>query len=167
MNFKELLRQANRNLLRNKIRTLLTILAIFVGAFTLTITNAVGDGMKDYIERQVKNFEGSGVLFIRKKMDFSKEAASDSPPEYKEDSDGPSPGPSMDQNLSLAQIEALSKEFPEVEAITPSYYQQAEYITLDGSKKYMVMLNALARGMSQKIEKGSQISGKNQIILQL
>jgi putative ABC transport system permease protein len=166
MNFKELLRQANRNLLRNKIRTLLTILAIFVGAFTLTITNAVGDGMKDYIERQVKNYEGSGVLFIRKKMDFSNEAASSAPPEYKEESDEPSPELSKDQNLSLAQIEALSKEFPEVEAITPSYYQQAEYITLDGSKKYMVALNALAQGMSQKLEMGAQISGRNQIILQ-
>jgi putative ABC transport system permease protein len=68
--------------------------------------------------------------------------------------------------LTLAQIDALSKTFPEVESFTPNYYQDTEYITLDGNKKYRVRLNALAKGMTQKIETGSQINGKNQIILQ-
>ena len=45
----DLIRTANRNLFRNKLRTCLTVLAIFVGSFTLTMTNGVGDGMRDYV----------------------------------------------------------------------------------------------------------------------
>ena len=68
MRFRDLLRIANRNLLRNKTRTLLTIMAIFVGSFTLIMTNGLGDGLKDYVERQVKNIEGNNILFVRKKF---------------------------------------------------------------------------------------------------
>lgn len=165
MNTRELLITANRNLFRNKLRTLLTVLAIFVGAFTLTITNAVGDAMKDYIEKQVKNYEGNSVLFVRKKPE-EKGESSKGPQEYKEenlDEKAEIPKGSM---LTLAQIESLAKNFPEIKTITPSYFQQTEYITFDGNKKYLINVNALAQGMKQKIEIGEQISGKNQIILQ-
>ena len=43
----DLIRAANRNLFRNKLRTFLTVIAIFVGSFTLTMTNGLGDGMRD------------------------------------------------------------------------------------------------------------------------
>jgi putative ABC transport system permease protein len=166
MDTKELIKTANRNLLRNKLRTLLTILAIFVGSFTLTMTNAVGDGVKDYIEKQVKNYEGTAVLFISKKREVKDEEASNSPAEYKEEVQDTSIEIPKGETLTLAQIDALSKTFPDVESFTPNYYQNTEYVTLDGNKKYRVRLNALAKGMTQKIEVGSQINGKNQIILQ-
>jgi putative ABC transport system permease protein len=166
MDTKELIKTANRNLLRNKLRTLLTILAIFVGSFTLTMTNAVGDGVKDYIEKQVKNYEGSAVLFINKKRETKDEEALNSPAEYKEETTDTSIEIPKGETMTFAQIDALFKTFPDVESFTPSYYQNTEYITLDGNKKYRVRLNALAKGMTQKIEVGSQINGKNQIILQ-
>ena len=41
----DLLGSAIGNTLRSKTRTILTMLAIFVGAFTLTITNGLGTGI--------------------------------------------------------------------------------------------------------------------------
>ena len=152
MDTKELIKTANRNLFRNKLRTLLTILAIFVGSFTLTMTNAVGDGVKDYIEKQVKNYEGSAVLFIRKKRETKDEEASNSPAEYKDEAQDTSIEIPKGETLTLAQIDALSKTFAEVESFTPNYYQDTEYITLDGNKKYRVHVNALAKGMTQRSE---------------
>ena len=64
MKLWDLIRIANRNLLRSKLRTFLTVMAIFVGAFTLTLTNGIGDGLRDYIETQVKNIEGNKILFV-------------------------------------------------------------------------------------------------------
>ncbi|WP_158254130.1 hypothetical protein [Cryobacterium sp. Y50] len=42
MRTKDLIATAISNTFRSKLRTTLTVLAIFVGAFTLTLTNAVG-----------------------------------------------------------------------------------------------------------------------------
>ena len=80
----ELIKTANRNLLRNKLRTFLTVTAIFVGAFTLTMTNGLGDGMRDYVESQVKNFEGDRVVIVRRKMARPEGAKRGTPVEDKE-----------------------------------------------------------------------------------
>ncbi len=43
---------ANRNLSQAKLRTTLTIIAIVIGAFTFTLTSAVGEGLKNYVAQQ-------------------------------------------------------------------------------------------------------------------
>jgi len=64
----DLIKTANRNLFRNKLRTILTVLAIFVGSYTLTMTNGIGDGMRDYVESQNKNNEGDRVANVRQQL---------------------------------------------------------------------------------------------------
>ena len=80
----DLIKTANRNLFRNKLRTVLTVLAIFVGSFTLTMTNGVGDGMRDYVESQVKNIDGDRVVMIRKKIEGPGAQQNEAAVEYKE-----------------------------------------------------------------------------------
>ncbi|HQU94144.1 MAG TPA: ABC transporter permease, partial [Pyrinomonadaceae bacterium] len=78
----DLIKTANRNLFRNKLRTILTVLAIFVGSFTLTMTNGVGDGMRDYVESQIKNIEGDRVAMVRKKIETPNGPSSGAAVEY-------------------------------------------------------------------------------------
>lgn len=166
MNIKDLIITANRNLFRNKLRTLLTVLAIFVGALTLTLTNGVGDGFKDYIETQVKNYEGNSVLFINKKPAKANEETKGEPHEYVEKADD---ADAFDPNtvvVTTEQVERLAKEFPEVRNVSPDYYIRTDYIQLGEGKKYQVNVNAVAAGITQKLEAGGQINGANQIILQ-
>ncbi len=136
MKFWELAKIANRNLLRSKLRTFLTVMAIFVGSFTLTLTNGLGDGLRDYVENQVKNVEGKNILFIRKKFaeEDSKPKANE-PAEYKETTQDEA-GNTIDPNsylVSLGQAENLVKEFADVKTVTPRYWIEGEYITLDGT----------------------------------
>ncbi|HBH57273.1 MAG TPA: hypothetical protein DDY41_03750, partial [Arthrobacter bacterium] len=63
------------NSLRSKLRTTLTILAIFVGAFTLTITNGLGTGISNYIDTQTAAV-GSSNSFTIGKTDTSSNAGS-------------------------------------------------------------------------------------------
>lgn len=166
MKLTDLIITANRNLFRNKLRTLLTVLAIFVGAFTLTLTNGLGDGMKDYIETQVKNYEGANVLFIHKKIEQPKGQRKNEPAEYKEqtgEDDGFDPNTIA---VTQEQIERLAKDFPEVKEVSPNYQIRTDYIQLDDGKKYQIQVNAIAKGVTQKLEAGGQITGENQIILQ-
>ncbi|HEX8246797.1 MAG TPA: FtsX-like permease family protein [Pyrinomonadaceae bacterium] len=166
----ELIKIANRNLFRNKLRTFLTIMAIFIGSFTLVLTNGLGDGLRDYIENQVKNLEGSNVLFIRKKVETEdKETKIGEPTEYRETAPDEA-GNLFDPNsmiVSPAQIESALKEIEEVRSITPRYDTEGEYITLDGAKKYQLALGMLSEGVRQKTEAGKTIDGANQILLPL
>ena len=45
MKFWDIVRGANSNLLRNKGRSFLTILAIFIGSFTIIMTTGVNNGV--------------------------------------------------------------------------------------------------------------------------
>src|SRR5215203_4532432 len=142
MKITDLIITANRNLFRNKLRTLLTVLAIFVGAFTLTLTNGLGDGLKDYIETQVKNYEGTNVLFIHKKIDQPEGKRKNEPAEYKEQKEEED---AFDPNtiaVTEEQIARLAKDFPEVKEVSPNYQVRTDYISLgDDGKKYQVQVN--------------------------
>jgi ABC-type antimicrobial peptide transport system permease subunit len=65
----DLVRTANRNLSRSKLRTFLTISAIFVGAFTLTLTTALGAGAQQYLDRQLGNVTAPGVFYVSPKAE--------------------------------------------------------------------------------------------------
>lgn len=169
MNLRDLLKASNRNLLRNKLRTFLTIMAIFVGSFTLVLTNGISDGMRDYVEKQVKSLEGSNVLFVQKKIERnSEEDDPNKPLEYKERKQEEEN--QIDPNsfiMPLSQIESLAKSLPEVKSFTLGYSIQGEYITLDGEKKYLLFLGMLSEGITQKTEAGHTIDGENQILIPL
>ncbi len=169
MKLRDLIKIANRNLFRAKLRTFLTVAAIFIGSFTLTLTNGLGGGLRDYVENQVKNIEGGNVLFVRKKMPIKtdEDAKPGEPREYKEVKSDEAGNPLDPDSMlvSPAQMENLAREFPEVKKVTPSYQAGSEYITLDGAKKYQVRLGMLSDGVKQKTEAGKTIDGENQIML--
>ncbi|TQO20696.1 putative ABC transport system permease protein [Rhodoglobus vestalii] len=60
----DLIGSAASNTFRSKTRTILTILAIFVGAFTLTITNGLGTGINRYIDDTVTSIGAEDVMTV-------------------------------------------------------------------------------------------------------
>lgn len=64
MRFFDIIKDANQNLLRNKLRTFLTILAIFIGSFSIISTSAIQAGVNDFIDSQVSSYGGEGYLAI-------------------------------------------------------------------------------------------------------
>lgn len=166
----DLIRTANRNLFRNKLRTFLTVMAIFVGSFTLTMTNGLGDGMRNYVESQVKNIASDRVIMVRKKIDKPvggpRAGAAE---EYREVSSDNAEN-DFDPNtllLTVPQMETVVRDLDGVKGITPRYAIQGEYISLDGSKKYKLELGVLSEGITQKTEAGNSISGNGQIVIPL
>lgn len=67
MKFYDMVRLANASLWRNKSRTLLTVLAIFVSAFTIIMTTGINMGVNDYIDRQVASVGAKGYLQVMQK----------------------------------------------------------------------------------------------------
>ncbi len=60
----DIVRSAARNSFRSKLRTTLTVLSLFVGAFTLTLTTALGAGVNDFVERQVASLSSGDILLV-------------------------------------------------------------------------------------------------------
>ncbi|CAI9390097.1 ABC transporter permease [Microbacterium sp. T2.11-28] len=113
-------RSATRNAFRSKLRTTLTVLSLFVGAFTLTLTTALGAGVNDYVERQVATVSTGDILLVSPAASVD---TGDGPAEYDPDGrqQGGSAGPlgagrllNQDDIDAVAAIDGVSR----VEAVS-------------------------------------------------
>ncbi|MGA0567273.1 ABC transporter permease [Rathayibacter sp. KR2-224] len=76
----DLIGTAVGNTFRSKTRTLLTVLAIFVGAFTLTLTNGLGTGINAYIGKTVNAVGAADVMTVTRTSHTNGVAAANSGP---------------------------------------------------------------------------------------
>lgn len=110
MKILDLILGANHNLLRNKTRTILTVIAIFVGSFSIITTTAIQTGVNSFIDSQTSAFGGDGFIQIYGKnvsemMESMQSLRSGQPTEYKEEGVSAS-GLS---EITAEQIEAVKK----------------------------------------------------------
>lgn len=64
MKLLDIIKGANSNLFRNKTRTFLTILAVFIGSFTIILNSAINTGVNSFIDKQVESIGGDGYMEI-------------------------------------------------------------------------------------------------------
>ncbi len=64
MRIVDIITSAVRNAFRSKLRTTLTVLSLFVGAFTLTLTTALGAGVNAFVTTQVATLSTGNVLLV-------------------------------------------------------------------------------------------------------
>lgn len=88
MKFFDLLRITNHNLFRNKVRTFLTILAIFVGSFTIILNVGINAGVNAFIDDQTTALGGDNFIMLMSKdseaMMSEQMSASTGPQEFTE-----------------------------------------------------------------------------------
>lgn len=88
MSIFETIRTANHNLFRNKVRTLLTIIAIFVGSFTIILNVAINSGVNAFIDEQTSALGGDNFIMLMSKdsesMMSEQMSASTGPQEFTE-----------------------------------------------------------------------------------
>lgn len=131
MKIKDILLTANANLSRSKLRTFLTILAVFIGAFTLTLTSGLGSGISSYVNSQVSNLGAINSATIRVKDDIGTSSSS-TPKKYVEGevaalSTTGRPGTSVTllTNADIAKLKANTKlsNIVPARSIVPAYIQ--------------------------------------------
>lgn len=143
MSFWEILRSANHNLLRNKARTLLTVIAIFVGSFTIILNSAISTGVNKFIDDQEASLGGEDYLMITTESAINSMASmmsgNNEPREY-----------DPEQKIAAITHEQL-EELKAIDGIDPDFYVakmfSTEYITSkETEKKYMVTVGAMPPG---------------------
>lgn len=169
---------AGSNLLRNKTRSILTIIAIFIGTMTLTMTSGIGDGIKTYMDSQIGSMGESNMLITTQKGGDSITTAQESegPQEYdptkiKAQSSGvPSPsGSSMGSSflLTTKDIEKIKSD-KDVVSVDTMLALTIDYITT-GGKKYVIDVSPLpVDGSMMDLAAGEPLDviiGQNQVLL--
>src|SRR5665647_653197 len=145
MKLYDIILTANANLLRSKLRTFLTILAIFIGALTLSLTTGLGSGISDYINRQLGNLGTKNQLIIRANQDNGASLSS-GPQKYDPTRKSISAGfgPSM---VVLTQADLTKiKAHPGILSVEPEQTVSPDYIQGAADAKYTVTISPVARG---------------------
>lgn len=134
----DIIRRAGRSLRQAKTRTLLTSLAIGVGAFTITLSLAGGQGGREYADAIVKSNTDVREIVLTKEVEDA-QAVQEYDPSSTATTQGV-PGLSSSSPLETMTTEELDAvaEYDHVDQVTPSYFASVNYITREGQKEYVV-----------------------------
>lgn len=158
MKFTDILSRSGRSLRTAKTRTILTSLAIAVGAFTLTLTLAAGNGIRAYTDRLVAdNFDPAESIVGRDKEVESRGAPNTTPKEYDETIGSIQMGASG-KSIQIKQVTdkdiAELRQLPFVDQVRPNYQLNARYITREGQKRYTTGVQAYNPGQKPTLAAG-------------
>jgi putative ABC transport system permease protein len=151
----DIIRRAGRGLKQAKARTLLTSLAIGVGAFTLTIAIAAGTGARQYANTLLTSNIDPQILAIAKDPSFFK-GGQTGPQEYDPNTliQTRAAGAAVVKELTQADIETIAAR-SDIQSVSPSYSISAQYITRPDQKKYTADVTQYDAGVTQTVSAGA------------
>ncbi|HSO70014.1 MAG TPA: ABC transporter permease [Arachnia sp.] len=158
MKTHDLITTAFANVFRSKTRTILTVLAIFVGAFTLTLTSGLGTGINRYIDDTVTAVGASDVLTVTRAAegDSGMRGAS-GPREYDPEaisSDHPGPGGGgVVTALTQEDLDALAG-IDGVLDVQPTRSLSPDFIQAGDGTPYVVNVGSLVSGQEIQLIAG-------------
>jgi putative ABC transport system permease protein len=170
MKLIDIFKTAGANILQSPLRTFLTIIAVFVGAFTLTLTTGIGAGISQYIDSQVDSIGARNVLIVRAKSTSAGPLSG--PQKYDPDKSsspmfmgfGRGDSAPMLTDRDLATIKAESG----VLDVTPQRFVVPSYIVGPNGQKYKLLVNEYVGGTHVAMNSGvvaSNLSSVPQIVL--
>lgn len=152
MKIIDIVKISQKNLLRAKMRTLLTVGAVFIGALTLSLTNGLGNGVKAYVNDQLGNLGVEDTLIIRVKQTQQNPVSTDVS-EY-------DPNREIGTfNIALLDTSDLERvaHIEGVEEVYPDRLAQLDYITA-GDKKFEVSAYQNLEGLNITMAAGERVN---------
>ena len=162
MRLIDTINRAGRSLKNAKARTLLTSLAIGVGAFTITLSLAAGEGGRGYTDQIVSaNSDVREILVTQPQPEVST-----GPREF-DPTGSVQTGPASGPLGATADIVFLTREdldtiatIENVTEVIPNYSPNVSYITAEGSKQFVVdSLSTFTPGLALEFAAGEVVDG--------
>ncbi|HSX28088.1 MAG TPA: ABC transporter permease [Candidatus Saccharimonadales bacterium] len=146
MRLVDSIRRSGRNLRHAKLRTILTMAAISIGAFALMLTLAAGKGAQLFVDRLVSsNFNPKTIYVYRdtSTKDNPFAASDDQPQEYNGTTSTTataSPtGVTAQQYLHQDDLDKIAK-IAKVDHVSPTLQLTVDYVTAPGAKKFQTQV---------------------------
>lgn len=156
MKLRDIFLTASSNMMRSKLRSFLTIIAIFIGALTLTLTNGIGSGIATYIDEQLGNLGAEDVLIVQGKTGNPFDSG---PQEYREDVIQSNQGGFLMPMLTPKDIEKIESQ-PGILSAEFDFNVAPDYIEGPNSKKYKMTPATFVDGMNLVLAAGSSPTNK-------
>ncbi|MBK8445683.1 MAG: ABC transporter permease [Micropruina sp.] len=156
------------NTLRSKARTALTVVAIVIGSFTLTLTSGVGTGINAYINKTVASIGARDVMTVTKTVPAAQD--SEAPIAYDPNaptSSGDSMGGEEAKPITAAELKDLAR-VPGVLSVEPTLTVRADYVQQAAGTKYQAEVGGFVAGMSLDLAAGQQLgwnASQNQVTI--
>ncbi len=157
MRFWDVITVSLRNLWRQKMRSLLTILSVIVGAFLITIMLSVGQGLEDFLLSQVTTFSSEESISVSKKLGMAGMfGIGGEPQEYEETEQNDFTDSSQMFEQRLLGQDDLEK-VRNVDGVKDAGFQiiiSSDYIQLleEDSKKFNINLYGFPPALSQNVK---------------
>lgn len=152
MRLLDIIKISQRNLFRAKLRTFLTVAAVFIGALTLSLTNGVGNGIKAYVNKQLGNLGAKDAMIVQAKQTQSNPIANDV---KRYDPDRKTSGPFFITMITKKDIEKI-QSIEGVLKTLPQYTISLEYIGT-GEDKYEAIPNQYVEGLNIDMASGETV----------
>lgn len=148
MRITDTVKLAQSNLVRSKLRTALTVIAVFIGALTLSLTNGVGSGVRAYVDRELGNIGAETTMIIQAKQTGQNPIDTDVQ-EYDPDAETGVFNINFLTKDDQADIEAIDG----LSQVEPLLNLQIAYITT-GEKKLVARAEQFIEGLNMQMSAG-------------
>lgn len=149
-------RTALGNTFRSKLRTALTVVAIVIGAFTLTLTSGLGAGVNKYVDNVVAGFGDSSQLFVLN-AGASDAEPTEGPAEYDPEAAtgsggmfGPGTGGGLLTESDIETIEGIDN----VSGVDPVVMVSPDYLETADGGQYDLDLDSPANAVGLELAAG-------------
>lgn len=156
MKTSALIASAIANTFHSKTRTILTILSIFIGAFTLAITSGLGTGINNYIDTTVSGVGAANAMTVTKTSDDTAGALTGTGEPRKYDPDAVSTGvPGMSVTaLTPDDIDTIT-DTAGVDRVAPQRNITPDYIQAGDGTQFVASVGNLVAGQTTELAKGA------------
>ena len=150
MRFLDIVSSATSNMLRSKVRTILTITAIFIGAFTITLTIGVSSGISSYIDKQLGNIGAENVLLVQPKIEGG---IGKDPQKYDPDKTNNSQAAPGAEMLTAKDIEKVKTQAG-ITNVQPLIAATPDYVSGKNNEKYQISTQSFLDGTNLDLAAG-------------
>jgi putative ABC transport system permease protein len=165
MKIKDIVLTANKNLMESKLRTALTVGAIFVGAFFLTLSLGIGKGTRGFVNQQLEGLSMDNTFIVSSIPDFGIEDFIPSEPRQYDPEDNTAVSFLDSEPISSEALDNI-RDIQGVQEVQPSYFLNIEYVQING-QKYVPNVDTYYSRTELPIATDSAISNleSNEVIL--
>lgn len=157
----DIVRSSVRNAFRSRLRTSLTVLAIVIGAFTLSLTSGLGAGINGFVQSTVASVGVDDVMTVTRTTEQVELGSG--PAEYDPNQldgfggmGGGAPGMGSMVALTEDDIAAIT-DIDGILRVEPTEFVSLDYVQHDGGTQYQLMLMQIVPGMEVELAAGSQV----------
>lgn len=164
MRLRDISIRSMRNLKQAKVRTILTSLAIAVGAFTITLSLALGAGGRSYTDQIISANTNTKELVVTKQPSKNEQG----PQKYSENGSGIFISAPIGSTELLTEDDLnIIKDVSHVVSVSPNYNPQIKYVTRPDQDKYLASISTFSPSVTLEYIAGSvsDILKDNEIIL--